>query len=230
MNRCILASCLLALALAGPSAWAQDPFADSTSSSAWGYGGEVLLTNSGFGLGGYLARGLWGSTTMTLEANVGSAKDEREVAFFDRFGQRDVPNKANYLIEIPFRIGLERRFFQDKIEDNFRPYLHVSGGPVVGWKYPYYDDENGNGVHDDEEPTFGMISGIGRGGLEPGVSGAVAIGANFGQDGGLSQGVRMGFRFSWYRNRIDLLDRHIKEPVHTIGTPYITVYFGRLGR
>ncbi|MBT6424110.1 MAG: hypothetical protein HOK26_03045, partial [Bacteroidetes Order II. Incertae sedis bacterium] len=61
-------------------------------------GAEVVLTNSGFGLGGFVSRTLPGDYSMIINLSIGSVKDEREVAFFDRFGQRDVPNKANFLL------------------------------------------------------------------------------------------------------------------------------------
>ena len=188
---------------------------------------KVVLTNSGFGLGGYTSRAVGTDMRLSLELVLGAAKDEREVAFFDRFGRRDVPNKANYLLEIPFHVGFERRLFRSKIEDNFRPFFLVSGGPLLGWAYQYFDDDNDNGLLDDDERSYDIISGVRHGHIEPGLSFGLFLGAHFGQDGKSSQGVRIGYRLSYYKNEIALLDQSIKAPSRSIATPVISVYFGR---
>jgi len=190
---------------------------------------QVVLTNSGFGLGGFVSRDLDHNVRISFEASLGAAKDEREVAFFDRFGRRDVPNKANYLVEIPIQIGIEKRVFRSRIEDNFRPFVLATAGPLLGWAYPYFEDKNRNKLLDDEERTFDLISGIRYGHLEPGASFGLYVGANFGTPGKTSQGVRLGYRLSYYKNTIALLEASIKEPSRRLGTPVITVYFGRSG-
>ncbi|PIQ60590.1 MAG: hypothetical protein COV99_10840 [Bacteroidetes bacterium CG12_big_fil_rev_8_21_14_0_65_60_17] len=192
-----------------------------------GLGAQVLLTNSGFGLGGYLRRLLRDDQTATLEISLSAAEDEREVSFFDRFGDRDVPNKRTYLLEIPIHIGLERRLFRPFIEDNFRPYFHIAGGPVLGWNYPYFRDENGNDTFDDGERTFGVISGMFRGRLVPGLGLSVSIGANFGELEGVTQGVRLGFRMNVYNEDIELLEPAVKAPDNVLTTPFIMFHFGR---
>jgi hypothetical protein len=190
-------------------------------------GVQVVLTNSGFGLGGYASRSAGTDLRLSLELVLGAAKDEREVAFFDRFGRRDVPNKANYLLELPIHVGLERRLFRSKIENNFRPFVLVTGGPLLGWAYPYFDDKNGNTLLDSDERSFDIISGVRHGHIEPGLSFGVFIGAHFGDRSSESQGVRIGYRLSYYKNEIALLDESIKDPSRSIGTPVISVYFGR---
>ncbi|MEQ9105151.1 MAG: hypothetical protein RIE53_10670 [Rhodothermales bacterium] len=189
-----------------------------------------MLTNSGFGLGGYVRRLLRDDQVFTVEVNVSNTKDEREVAFFDRFGRQDVPNKANYLLEIPLQLGLERRLFRSRIEDNFRPFFHVSAGPVLGWVYPYFGDDNNNGTFDSGERTYGALSGVTRGRAVPGLSASASIGANFGELEGASQGVRIGFRISRFHEPVELLERSIKPPDQVLMTPMILVYFGRLIR
>jgi len=200
--------------------------ADSIGTNrAWGL--QVVLNNSGFGLGTYFSNELSQDVRFSFETSLGAAKDEREVAFFDRFGRRDVPNKSNYLLEIPLHIGLERRFFPAQIEDNFRPFLLMKAGPLLGWAYPYFEDKNDNGKLDDNEPSFDVISGLTRGHIEPGVSVGLFIGAHFGEPQSTSQGVRIGYQLSYYKNKIALLDQAIKDPSRRIGTPIIAVYFGR---
>lgn len=213
---------LLVLITAGGAVGQVDSLAQGRA-----YGLQVVLTNSGFGLGGYLSGELQSGRRISLEVLLGATKDEREVAFFDRLGGRDVPNKANYLLELPFQVGIERRLFENRIEDNFRPFVFVSAGPLIGWTYPYFDDANDNRILDVGEKTFDVISGIGRGHIEPGVSAGIFFGAHFGPPQSTSQGVRIGYRLSYYKNPIALLEESIKPPSRRIGTPVISVYFGR---
>ena len=209
--------------------WATSAVAQ-TDSTAVSIGVQVVLSNSGFGLGGLVSKPVEGNYSLVFDFSVGATNDEREVAFFDRFGQRDVPNKANYLLEIPLHIGFQKRLFRSKIEDNFRPYFQVSGGPVIGWRYPYFDDENGNNAYDSDERTFDVLSGLPNGSIEPGIGASIAIGAFFGESNRLSQGVRIGYRTTAYRNPIALLEPSIKTPSRRIGTPVISLVLGGLTR
>jgi len=193
-----------------------------------GYGAQVLLSNSGFGLGGYYSRVLTVDYSFIAELSISSGRDEREVAFFDRFGQKDVPNKANYLLLLPLRIGLEKRMFREKIEDNFRPFIHVSGGPTFGWKFPYFGDENGNQMLDPEEKTFDSISALPKGSLQMGIGATIAIGAHFGGLRGSSHSVRIGYSFTRFFDDIQLLERSIRPPTRFFGTPVLLVSFGTL--
>jgi len=204
---------------------AQDP--DSTGSQL-GRGFQVVLTNSGFGLGGFLSRAASPVWALRLEGSIGAVKDEREVAFFDRFGRRDVPNKANYLVEIPLVAAIERRLFASSIEANFRPFVALAGGPTLGWLYPYFDDRNENGRLDENEPTHDVISGLRGGRLRTAVTGAVSFGARFGSPNRPGYGVRFGYRFTRYTRDIALLEPGIKAPSSGFMTPEVTVFFGTL--
>lgn len=190
-------------------------------------GGQVVLTNSGFGLGGHFRTAL-GGYTLLGETSLGAGKDAREVAFFDRFGRRDVLNKANYFLMVPMHLGLEKRLFASRIEDDFRPFVAITMGPTGGWEYPYFDDDNDNGILDSGERTYDAISSIRRGTLKPGLGGMISIGAHFGKSQGMTQGVRLGYSFTRFAEGVQLLERGIREPQHFFGTPQIIVYFGRL--
>ena len=204
-----------------------DSFIDPREPSN-GLGGQVLLTNSGFALGGYYTRALGRDVSFIAELSIGSGKDEREVAFIDRFGRRDLPNKANYLLMMPVQIGIEKRLFRSKIEDNFRPFLHLTVGPTVGWLYPYFRDDNGNGMLDSGEKTYDGFSALPKGGFELGVGGTFALGAYFGATTGIVQSVRIGYTFTHFLDKISLLEPNIRKPGHFFGTPVILVSFGKL--
>ena len=193
-----------------------------------GAGFEVVVTNSGFGLGGYYSLAIDDRNSFFAELNIGSEKSEREVKFFG-FGQSFIPDKANYFVRMPIHMGLQRRLWNDYIEDNFRPYLQVTGGPTLGWVYPYFDDENGNGTYDNEEKRYDGIGSILKGDFRFGLGGTIGIGANFGESGRLTQGVRIAYSFNYFFDTIQLLEIDERfTPANFFGTPAISITFGRL--
>lgn len=219
---------LLAL-LGGRGAHAQD--ADEPAEKnpyGSGIGAQVLLTNNGFGLGGYWQTALTAGASFTAELNLGAGKDEREVSFFDRFGRKDIPDKANYLLLVPAQIGLQQRLFQETIEENFRPFLQLTTGPTLGWEYPYFEDENGNQLFDEGEKTFDAVSALPKGHLRFGLGGTVAFGAHFGRSRKVTQGVRFGYTFTHFFHGIQLLEPDVQGARHFFGTPFISVLFGKL--
>lgn len=193
-----------------------------------GFGAEILLTNSGFGIGGYFHRAVSQATSIMGELSLGAGKDERELKFF-RFGNSYIPNKANYLLMMPVQGGVIHRLFRNTIADNFRPYVQVSAGPTMGWEYPYFDDVDGDGEYDSaEEDTYDSIGAIPKGEFRMGLGGTIAIGAHFGDSEKMAQGVRIGYSFTRFFEGIQLLEPQVQSAERFFGTPTITLTFGRL--
>ena len=193
-----------------------------------GIGLQILLTNSGFGLGAYYHRALGDATSFMSELSLGAGKDERELKFF-RFGSSYIPNKANYLLMMPVHVGIIHRLFSDTIEDNFRPYVQATAGPTLGWESPYFDDLNGDGEYDaNEEDSFDAIAAFPKGRFRYGFGGSLAIGAHFGISRKMTQGVRIGYSFTHFIQGIQLLEPQVQEAQNFFGTPTITLTFGKL--
>ena len=201
-----------------------------------GLGMEIILTNSGFGLGGYYHHALSPSIAPFVEIQIRSGKHESEAVFSTLFGRRIIPDKRNFLMMMPVHVGIQARLFRDDIVNNFRPYVQVAAGPSLGWEYPYFNDCNANGRHDlsvdcdgdgtpEREPYYDFFSGFPRGDLRYGVGGIIAIGAFFGESDKFTQGVRIGYAFSYYNSEIQLLEDVAQ---HYFGSPIITYQFGRL--
>lgn len=241
--RLALACAALLAACAAPSAHAQE--ADTTAARANPYGSglgfEILLTNNGFGLGAYALRAVSPSTSLYLELSLGSGKDEREFKFQSYWGRSIIQNKANYLLMVPVQAGIVRRLFEDHIEENFRPYVQASGGPTFGWEYPYFRDCNGDGVYDPEqvcrvggddpsfERTYDVFAAFPRGHLQMGVGGTLALGAHFGLSRRVTQGIRLGYTFTYFFDEIELLEPGIQGGAQRyFGSPSISITFGRL--
>lgn len=205
-------------------------------------GFKLSLTNSGLGFGGYIRDSLNAQSAGLFEISAEAGKDEREVAFFNRFGQRSVPGKANYLFVVPMRVGLQRRLFKDQIEDNFRPFIQVAAGPTLAWEYPYFFDCNGDNRFDARVdcngdgfvgPTEGderlsVYRALGRGRLLVGAGASLSIGSYFGRGERGARGFRVGYSFNYYPAGARLLEAQLDDPRRYLGTPHVVVYFGRL--
>lgn len=227
----LLFAALLALPLLAAAQPAQPAEkAESPKRNAYGsgIGLNIALTNSGFGLGGYLMRSVSTTSSFLADFMITTVKDEREQRFFNFFGESIIPNKENYLHVLPVQIGLQKRLFKDSIEDNFRPYFHVSAGPTLGWVSPYYDDENGNGRRDVNENIYDIISAFPKGRAEYGMGGTIAIGAHFGISKKVTQGIRFGYTFQWFPAGVQLLEPYESPPEEFFGTPTLTLSFGKL--
>ena len=223
-----------ALSLDTTPASAQDQTGDAVQKDdranpyGTGAGGAILLTNNGFGLGGYFRRELGASTSFLVEANLGAGKDDRELKFY-QFGSGIVPNKRNYFLMAPIHLGAQHRLFSEHIEDNFRPYLHVSGGPTFGWEYPYFDDKNDNEIFDDAiDRRYDIFSAFPRGRLRFGLGGTVALGAFFGTSRKVTQGVRFGYVFNYFFDGVQLLEPDVKAAQSVFHSPVISIVFGKL--
>ena len=155
-------------------------------------------------------------------------KDDREQRFFGFFGESVIPNKQNYVHVLPIQFGIQRRMFREQIEDNFRPFIHLAGGPTLGWISPYYFDSNLNGRRDNFEVPFDIFSAFPKGHFELGFGGTVAIGAHFGSSKKSTQGIRFGFNFNVFPQGIEVLEPAVKAPTTWFGTPTISLTFGSL--
>ena len=197
-----------------------------------GIGATILLTNYGFGLGGVYRQSLGETTSFVAEATIGSGKDEREQEFFvGFFGDTVVPFKRSNFLMLPFHVGLEQRLFRASIEDGFRPFAQLLGGPALGFQWPYFDDANANGLRDTGERKLGVLSGLGDGSFRIGIGGTLAIGAYFGESRRATQGVRIGYTASYFFEAVELLEPRpeVESPTqHFFGTPVVSLHLVRL--
>ena len=227
-HRPLLPGLLILLVLVGPAAVHAQSAQERALVYGSGMGFTVQLTNSGFGLGGYVQRAVSPRVSLALETSLAAGKDEREVVFFDFLGRRSIPRKANFFLMMPVHAGLQRRIFQDQIQDNFRPYLQVLAGPTLGWEYPYFEDADDDAVRDPDERTFDTFAALPKGDLRLGWGGFVGLGAHFGLSRKVTQGLRIGYAFSYFPAGIQLLEADVQEPQSYFGSPTISLTFGKL--
>lgn len=230
-----LALLFLALSLAG-AARAQPvpdpPEPEGPAHYGTGLGATILLTNYGFGLGGVYRGAVGEATSLVAEVSVSAGKDDREQEFFvGFFGDTVVPFKRSYFLMAPLHVGLERRLFRAAIEDSFRPFVQALGGPTLGFQWPYFEDENGDGIRGGDERKLGALSGLSDGSFRFGVGATLAIGAYFGESRRATQGVRIGYVGSYFFRDVELLEPRpeVESPSQRFfGTPVVSLHLVRL--
>jgi hypothetical protein len=224
MLRILLIILVLPAAGAAAQSVAAPPLASADHDS--GFGISVLLTNYGFAFGGMVRLGIAPNTSFVADASLGTARDEREQEFFiGPFGETITLFKRNHFLMMPLNLGLEQRLFAVAIEDDFRPFLQTSFGPVIGYQWPYFDDLNQNGIRESGEPRRGFFD-LSDGEFRLGLGGALALGAYFGE-GQRAVGVRIGYSAQYFFEAVDLLElrAEIDGPSRQyFGTPTVSLH------
>lgn len=210
-------------------------YAPDTTATAYGSSSALVvrLDEYGFGIGTSARAWLSPDLSLTLEAAVGAGKDAREQQFFvGFFGDRVTPLKRNNALLLPVHIGLERRLFRRTVESNFRPYVTAATGPVVAFQWPYFEDENGDGINAEEgEDILGALGGLGDTQVRLGLGGSVGVGAYFGRGTQTAQGLRFAFIGHYFPNEVDLLELRpeVEDPSRAwFLTPVVSFHLVRL--
>lgn len=178
-------------------------------------GFEVMINNFGFGIGGNYSRVLGPFSELTFQTGITGLRDVSEQTYTDPFfGQQIIPNKYNRAMAFPFMVGLKRRFFARKISDNFRFFVAGSGGPVLAFVYPYFNDTNDNGFRDNfivngvrrSESVNDFFSGWKNGDTRWGVSGEFKVGVDIGENFSKLTTVEFGYYFYYFTEGIQMME------------------------
>ncbi len=132
---------------------------------AWGI--DIMFGESGFGIGTFIRHQLNNKVTGYFDVSFSEAKDEREIEYYDYWGNSFVIGKKNRIFQIPMFFGLQYRIFENSIAENLRPYLNFGTGPCLIVTTPYEEEFF---------RAFGLASS------QWAYGGYVGLGANFGFD------------------------------------------------
>ncbi len=176
---------------------------------------DVLLSNSGFGLGGFYRHQYTEELFGTMSIGFSEVSDPNEVEEEDIYGDTFVPGKINRFLLIPLHFGVQYRLFADEILDNFRPYVNAAVGPTMVFTTPY-----------DRE----FFNSIGYGQAHYTAGGYVGLGAFFGSDRGTLSGVNIRYYFERIQRGIDSMqnDDGSIEKMTDFGGFFITLNLGEL--
>ncbi len=180
---------------------------------AWGV--DILISNNGFGLGGFLRHEYSEDLSGTMTLAFSEAKDNNEVEYVDYYGQTIVPGKINRFILVPLHVGVQYRIFAEDILDNFRPYINAAIGPTLVFSSPYARE---------------FFNSLGYGQAHYTIGGYVGLGAFFGSAHESLSGVNIRYYFEPIQKGLDSMqnsDGSI-ERKKDFGGFFITFNFGSL--
>jgi hypothetical protein len=193
------------------------------------YGMDIMLSNNGFALGGFLRHEWMDDLSWTLTLCISDVKDDAEVEQFTYWNSY-VPYKKNRLLMIPLMVGVQYRLFREDIVDNFRPYVSAGAGPTMIFVAPYAKDNvitlpNGLTYTQTEEIEF--FSSLKHGQAKYTVGGYIGAGAYFGIDRSTVSG--LGFRYYYipFPSGISVMEEQLKRGVvKRFGGFYISLSVG----
>ena len=141
---------------------------------------DIMIGESGFGLGGFYRHHLSGDLTFFTDLSFSEAKDEREIEYYDYWGNPYVIGKKNRIFQVPINFGFQYRLFKNELTDNLRPYLNLGVGPAIVFTTPYGKE---------------YFSAFGDAHMKLSAGGYVGFGANFGIDQSSLIGLNMRYYY-----------------------------------
>jgi len=148
----------------------------SESNLSFAYGADVLISDSGFGVGLFFHNFLTRSTLLTSSLYISGARNSDEFEEFNwASGSWQVRNKVNRLFKFPLMFGLQQFVFEKALDDNLKPFITIGGGPTFILENPYTYDRVPNGE------IMGWFESFNYGRWHTRFGAYVGIGAYFGR-------------------------------------------------
>jgi len=203
------------------------------------------VTDNGMGVGGEYRKITNRFTELVLSAEIGSVRDSREQLFNSYYFGQIAPNKYKRVMSVPIMIGWRQRMFADTFDDNFRLNIVGMAGSSFAMIYPYFDDINENGIHDQNEIYYDIFRGLDQMETKLGTSGKIAVGIDFGEKFKRISTFEFGYHFQYFSGGIQVMQPNAYEiKMNTsggyelaigpglskqsfFGTPVISLSFGR---
>lgn len=206
-------SLIFLLAFAAPL-FAQDigemappkPPADYPDNS-WGV--DLMFSEGGFGIGTFFRKQFTDDIRGFVDFSLSESKDEKEVEFYDYFGNKTTPGKKNRVFMMPLNFGVQYRLFKNQLTDNLRPYLTAGAGPSIVVTTPY-------------EKEF--FSSFGKAKTRLAAGGYIGLGANFGISKSNLVGLNVRYYYvRFFDNGVENLANKFRK---TIGGIYLSINVG----
>jgi NADH:ubiquinone oxidoreductase subunit 5 (subunit L)/multisubunit Na+/H+ antiporter MnhA subunit len=175
---------------------------------------EMLISTTGFGLGGFYRTKLNNFTSGTVNLSVAEVEDEQEIEFYDIYGNSIHPGKINRFLLIPLYIGIEQRVFTESISETFRPFVNFGIGPAVIFFAPAQQE---------------FFSSLGNGRSRWNMSGYVGVGTYWGNKSETLFGFNVRYIYAPYSKGIESLENTLtgeKKSLKEFGGIYITLSIG----
>lgn len=149
---------------------------EPSSESQWG--GAFSVVESGSGLGIFYAKPLKGFYHIGFIFDAFMLRDSKQFEYYDPYTGGYYSNRKNnvYLLDLLFTV--KKRLLAYSIDDQFRPFIALSAGPVFGMNFP---EEINEYNQDNQYEWAANIAG--------------AAGVDIALDGNYLIGLRLQYRF-----------------------------------
>lgn len=109
-------------------------FPDNT----WGV--DIMFGDGGIGIGTFLRKSLTQDLTGFADFSFSESKDDKEIDYYDIWGNPYTVGKANRVFIMPINFGIQYRLFSRILTENLRPYVSLGVGPTLVLTTPYEDE------------------------------------------------------------------------------------------
>lgn len=171
---------------------------------------DFVVNNFGFGIGGEFRKVIGKQTEGVINMRITGLRDASEQTFTDVFfGQQVVPNKFQRAFAFPAMLGMRKRLFADRVQDEYRFFVAASAGGVAAFSYPYFDDRNDNGFREqfqeNFEPVNDIFTGWSEGDWHFGGAGELKVGVDFGRTFNSVTSVEFSYYINYFPNGIQMM-------------------------
>lgn len=143
------------------------------------WGGAFSVLESGSGLGVFYAKPLKHFIHIGLSFDAFMLRDSEQYEYYSYYYNQYVTgNKKNNVYIFDLLFTAKKRLLAYSVDDQFRPFIAISTGPVFGMNFPEEDNE--------ENP---------KNEYEWALNAAIAAGVDVAMDGNYMIGLRLQYRF-----------------------------------
>ena len=191
---------------------------------------DFVVNNFGFGTGGQYRRVLAPQMEGVINMRITGLRDASEQTFTDVFfGQQVVPNKFQRAFAFPAMIGLRKRLFADKVQEQYRFFVTASVGGVAAFTYPYFNDRNNNGFREQLNENFEQVNDIFTGWSEGdwhfGGAGEIKLGLDVGRNFSRVTSIEFGYYMNYFPDGIQMMTPTQPDLLDNVGPGAIPFQF-----
>lgn len=107
---------------------------EPTTESQWG--GAFSVIESGSGLGLFYARPIKNFYHIGANFDAFLLRDSKQYDYYDPYYGQYYTNRQNNVYLFDLLVTLKKRLLAYSIDDQFRPFIAISAGPVFGMNFP----------------------------------------------------------------------------------------------
>ncbi|MEJ2536162.1 MAG: hypothetical protein P8048_03770 [Calditrichia bacterium] len=168
------------------------------------YGAGFTIAMSGFGLGGFYRIALPNFYYIGAQLDFFMMRDEKEFTYYNPYTGYPIElNKFNRLFFIPFNLEFKKRFFQNSIDESFRPYLVALSGVTFGMNFPRDNNIEYSQLPPDEQARIPRSNEY-----RITYSFAIGVGVDFTTNENFYFSIRPQYRFNYFPKSIAGKENH----------------------